>query len=370
MQQHAPEAVDLSGESENIRNLYGLDQDRTKDFGRRCLLARRLVERGVRFVQVYSGGNHNDNNWDAHGDLVKNHEYHAGATDLPVAGLLRDLKQRGLLDSTLVIWGGEFGRQPTAEYAEGTGRDHNAYGFTMWMAGGGIAGGASVGETDELGNRAEVDRFHVKNLHATVPAATRSRPQRPVVLPRRPRPEAGRRRRREADPPDRRLGRRGFFGCTRQAGEPKEASSTGGVGLASRKPGSTLTRRSWPAAALLWVCGASAALAQQTVTFEAEGASAAALNGQLELRVDGTPVEIESIEEAVDGWQTLVYIDLALTTPSSVHQLANSLLEQLDALLALGSLEIVVADPARTHDPAADTGSRVGRGRAGTTGHR
>ncbi len=107
-----------------------------------------------------------------------------------------------------------------------------------------------------------------------------------------------------------------------------------------------LTRRSWPAAALLWVCGASAALAQQTVTFEAEGASAAALNGQLELRVDGTPVEIESIEEAVDGWQTLVYIDLALTTPSSVHQLANSLLEQLDALLALGSLEIVVADPA------------------------
>ena len=168
MQQHAPEAVDLSGESEEIRSLYGLDQDRTKDFGRRCLLARRLVERGVRFIQVYSGGNHNDNNWDAHGDLVKNHEYHAGGTDKPIAGLLRDLKQRGLLDSTLVIWGGEFGRQPTAEYAEGTGRDHNAYGFTMWMAGGGIKGGVSVGETDELGNRAEVDRFHVKNLHATI----------------------------------------------------------------------------------------------------------------------------------------------------------------------------------------------------------
>ncbi|MCY3929581.1 MAG: DUF1501 domain-containing protein [Acidobacteria bacterium] len=168
MQQHAPEAVDLSDESEEIRRLYGLDQDRTKDFGRRCLLARRLVERGVRFIQVYSGGNHNDHNWDAHGDLVKNHEYHAGGTDLPIAGLLRDLKQRGLLDSTLVIWGGEFGRQPTAEYAEGTGRDHNAYGFTMWMAGGGIKGGTSVGETDELGNRAEVDRFHVKNLHATV----------------------------------------------------------------------------------------------------------------------------------------------------------------------------------------------------------
>ena len=91
---------------------------------------------GVRFVQVYSGGSHNDHNWDAHGDLVKNHEYHAGSTDLPIAGLLKDLKQRGLLEETIVIWGGEFGRQPTAEYAEGTGRDHNAYGFTMWMAGG------------------------------------------------------------------------------------------------------------------------------------------------------------------------------------------------------------------------------------------
>ena len=94
--------------------------------------------RGVRFIQIYSGGHHNDNNWDAHGDLVKNHSYHAGNTDKPIAGLLKDLKQRGLLDETLVVWGGEFGRQPTAEYAEGTGRDHNSYGFTMWMAGGGI----------------------------------------------------------------------------------------------------------------------------------------------------------------------------------------------------------------------------------------
>ncbi|NNF42191.1 MAG: DUF1501 domain-containing protein, partial [Phycisphaerales bacterium] len=168
MQQHAPEAVDLSKETEETKRLYGLDRDRTRDFGRKCLLARRLVERGVRFIQIYSGGNHDDNNWDAHGDLVKNHEYHAGNTDRPVAGLLKDLKRRGLLDSTLVIWGGEFGRQPTAEYAEGTGRDHNAYGFTMWMAGGGIRGGVSVGETDELGNQAVVDRFHVKQLHATV----------------------------------------------------------------------------------------------------------------------------------------------------------------------------------------------------------
>ena len=168
MQQHAPEAVDLSTESERTQSLYGMDRDRTRPFGRKCLLARRLVERGVRFVQLYSGGNHNDANWDAHGDLVKNHEYHAGNTDLPIAGLLTDLKQRGLLDETLVVWGGEFGRQPTAEYAEGTGRDHNSAGFTMWMAGGGIKGGISVGSTDELGNTAVESPYHVKNLHATI----------------------------------------------------------------------------------------------------------------------------------------------------------------------------------------------------------
>jgi hypothetical protein len=167
MQQHAPEAVDLSQESAATKALYGLNEPRTADFGRRCLLARRLVERGVRFVQVYAGGAHNDDNWDAHGDLVKNHSFHAGRTDRPIAALLKDLKRRGLLESTLVIWGGEFGRQPTAEYAAGTGRDHNAYGFTMWLAGGGIKGGVSVGETDELSSAAITDRFHVKNLHAT-----------------------------------------------------------------------------------------------------------------------------------------------------------------------------------------------------------
>ena len=145
-----------------------MDQKRTEDFGRKCLMARRLVERGVRFVQLYSGGAHNDDNWDAHTDIEKNHNFHAGNTDKPVAGLLKDLKQRGLLDETLVIWGGEFGRQPTAEYAQGTGRDHNSYGFTMWMAGGGIKGGVSVGQTDELGSAAVEDRFHVKHLHATV----------------------------------------------------------------------------------------------------------------------------------------------------------------------------------------------------------
>ena len=168
MQQYAPDAVNLAEESAATETLYGIDQPGTREFGRRCLLARRLVERGVRFIQLYAGGAHNDDNWDAHGDLVKNHNYHAGRTDKPIAGLLKDLKQRGLLDSTLVIWGGEFGRQPTAEYAEGTGRDHNAYGFTMWMAGGGIKGGVTVGETDELGSAAVIDRQHVKNLHATV----------------------------------------------------------------------------------------------------------------------------------------------------------------------------------------------------------
>ena len=168
MQMHAPEAVDFAQEDARTLELYGIDGSRTDDFGRKCLLARRLVERGVRFIQIYSGGAHNDDNWDGHTDIVLNHNKHAGNTDKPIAGLLADLKQRGLLDETIVVWGGEFGRQPTAEYAKGTGRDHNAYGFTMWMAGGGIKGGVSIGETDELGANAVTDRYHVKNLHATV----------------------------------------------------------------------------------------------------------------------------------------------------------------------------------------------------------
>jgi hypothetical protein len=168
MQQHAPEAVDLSQETDTTQRLYGLDQPRTAYFGRQCLLARRLVERGVRFIQIYSGGNHNDANWDAHGDLEHNHNLHAGETDQPIHALLTDLKERGLLDSTLVVWGGEFGRQPTAEYEKGTGRDHNSYGFTMWLAGGGIKGGISYGSTDELGSRAVDHPLHVKHLHATI----------------------------------------------------------------------------------------------------------------------------------------------------------------------------------------------------------
>ncbi len=168
MQSHATEAVELAQETEETKRLYGMDQAQTRDFGTRCLLARRLVERGVRFIQLYSGGAHNDDNWDAHGDMVLNHTRHAGRTDKPIAGLLKDLKRRGLLDSTLIVWGGEFGRQPTAEYAVGTGRDHNAYGFTMWMSGGGIKGGVSLGATDELGSEAVENRYHVKNLHGTI----------------------------------------------------------------------------------------------------------------------------------------------------------------------------------------------------------
>ncbi len=168
MQATAPEAIAVEEESEETKALYGMDRQETADFGRKCLLARRLVERGTRFIQIYSGGAHNDHNWDAHGDLETNHNLHAGATDKPIAGLLKDLKRRGMLDDTLVVWGGEFGRQPTAEYEKGTGRDHNSYGFTMWMAGGGAKGGVSVGQTDELGSMAVENRFHVRRLHATI----------------------------------------------------------------------------------------------------------------------------------------------------------------------------------------------------------
>ena len=168
MQSTAPEAVDLANETKATLDAYGVGKEPTNYFGRQCVMARRLVERGVRFVQVYSGGAHNDDNWDAHGDLEVNHNLHAGETDQPIAALIDDLKQRGLFDETLVVWGGEFGRQPTAEYAKGSGRDHNSYGFTMWMAGGGIKGGVSIGKTDDLGATAVEDRMHVKRVHATI----------------------------------------------------------------------------------------------------------------------------------------------------------------------------------------------------------
>ena len=166
MQSSAPEAIDLSRESEETRRLYGLDRRRTAEFGARCLLARRLVERGVRFVQMYSGGGPVSMQWDAHIDIRGNHEKMCGLTDQPVAALLRDLKQRGLLDTTLVIWGSEFGRLPMSQ--SGTGRDHNPHGFTMWFAGGGVRGGQAIGETDELGVRAVGDRYHMRDFHATI----------------------------------------------------------------------------------------------------------------------------------------------------------------------------------------------------------
>ena len=163
MQSAAPEAVDLSTESEETRTLYGLDASPTAEFGTRCLLARRLVERGVRFVQLYSG---DVAGWDAHDDVEKNHGAMAARTDKPVAGLLTDLKRRGLFDSTLVVWGGEFGRMPMSE--SGKGRDHNPHGFCYWFAGAGIKGGTVHGATDAVGLRAEVDRVHVHDLHATM----------------------------------------------------------------------------------------------------------------------------------------------------------------------------------------------------------
>jgi hypothetical protein len=163
MQSTAPELVDFSDETPETLKLYGVDQKKTRDFGTRCLLARRLVERGVRFVQVYSG---DTNGWDAHNDVVQNHGEHCARTDLPVAGLLRDLRRRGLLDDTLVIWGGEFGRMPMSE--QGKGRDHNPWGYTVWLAGGGVRRGIAYGATDPIGLRAAEKKVHIRDFHATI----------------------------------------------------------------------------------------------------------------------------------------------------------------------------------------------------------
>ncbi|MSU35976.1 MAG: DUF1501 domain-containing protein [Pedosphaera sp.] len=165
MQAEAPEAFDLGKESDPTKKLYGIDQPHTAIFGKQCLLARRLVERGVRFVQLYhtTGG---FQPWDQHGDLKAGHAKNAVATDLPIAGLLHDLKARGLLEDTLVIWGGEFGRTPAAQGNDG--RDHHPYGFTMWLAGGGVRGGMTYGATDDLGWDAVENPVHVHDLHATI----------------------------------------------------------------------------------------------------------------------------------------------------------------------------------------------------------
>lgn len=175
LQRSAPEALDLATETTETHELYGMNDPRPDHplavgpapFARQCLIARRLVERGVRFVQIYHGGGHQQQNWDAHFGVEENLKIHAPEIDRPISGLLTDLQRRGLLDETLVIWGGEFGRQPVSQGTNG-GRDHNPKGFTYWMAGGGVKGGVSYGETDELGHEAAVNRRHVRDLHATI----------------------------------------------------------------------------------------------------------------------------------------------------------------------------------------------------------
>lgn len=163
MQAEAPEAVDLSQETAATQNLYGMNEPATAAYGRMCLLGRRLVERGVRFVQLYHGAG---SKWDAHSAIERNHTEQCRSSDKPVAGLIKDLKQRGLLESTLVVWGGEFGRTPMSE--KGDGRDHNPYGFSMFMAGGGVKGGQVIGATDEAGLHAVEDRMHIHDIHATI----------------------------------------------------------------------------------------------------------------------------------------------------------------------------------------------------------
>ncbi len=166
MQEVSPEVFDLSNETEATQKLYGIDQKETATYGKRCLLARRLCEAGVRYIQVNYGDDSANPAWDQHSNLPK-HADHARAVDRPIAGLLTDLQQRGLLEDTLVWWGGEFGRQPYAE-KNGTGRDHNPGGFTVWLAGGGVKAGASYGETDEFGQFAIQNKVHMHDLHATI----------------------------------------------------------------------------------------------------------------------------------------------------------------------------------------------------------
>jgi hypothetical protein len=166
MQAKAPDVMDLSGETEATKKLYGIDEKPTDNYGRQCLMARRLAERGVRYIQVNYGDNSNNPAWDQHSNLPK-HGDHAAAVDKPIAGLLYDLKQRGLLEDTIVWWGGEFGRTPYAE-RNGTGRDHNPLGFTVWMAGGGFKPGFAYGETDDIGHLAIDGKVHMHDLHATI----------------------------------------------------------------------------------------------------------------------------------------------------------------------------------------------------------
>jgi hypothetical protein len=168
MQAEAPEAVDLANESQQTLDDYGVGGGITDEFGRNCLVARRLVERGVRFVQLYSGGGHLEETWDAHESIEKNHGQHGAEVDQPIAALLADLEQRGLLESTLVVWGGEFGRMPFSEGKDAPGRNHNPYGFSMWLAGGGVKGGTTYGATDDFGFEAVENKAHLHDIHATI----------------------------------------------------------------------------------------------------------------------------------------------------------------------------------------------------------
>ena len=168
MQSETPEAVDFSKESQSTLKMYGVGQKPTDEYGRNCLIARRLVERGVRFIQLYSGGGHLEDTWDGHESIEKNHGLHGSEVDQPISALLTDLEQRGMLESTLVVWGGEFGRMPFSEGKNAPGRNHNPYGFSMWMAGGGVNGGTSYGETDEFGFESVVNKAHVHDIHATI----------------------------------------------------------------------------------------------------------------------------------------------------------------------------------------------------------
>jgi len=168
MQTAAAEAVDLDREPAGIRRAYGLEQKLTADFGRKCLITRRLLERGVRFVQLYSGGGHIEDTWDGHNNCISNHTLHAGETDQPIGALMDDLKRTGLWDETLIVWGGEFGRTPTSEGVGKPGRDHDWHGFSMWLAGAGVKGGQAIGATDDLGFAAVEEKCHVADLHATI----------------------------------------------------------------------------------------------------------------------------------------------------------------------------------------------------------
>lgn len=168
MQSEATNVVDLSKEDAKTHERYGLNDRRTADFGRKCLITRRLLEKGVRFIQLYSGGGHIEDTWDGHTDCIGNHKLHAGETDQPIAALMADLKRTGLWDETLLVWGGEFGRTPTSEGVGKPGRDHNPFGFSIWLAGAGIKGGQVIGATDELGFNAVERPCHTSDLHATI----------------------------------------------------------------------------------------------------------------------------------------------------------------------------------------------------------